>query len=377
MFINKLLRGSTNSLPAYFKDSAGLPITLSTPPIFTFTDANNDVIVTGLCAQDNVDASKWIATFTIPTQVTVTIDEETAYTLTFTASLPNNTTKQISRLYEVAEQNFAVVNNNIPLVVTSDSYFADLLQISYPFQVSRYTVALRNDIGAVFKTYDPVINPTVYATNQKYNIYRFGTNDSLADITNSIRVGGNLQVIWQYVVNGNNYTKINPIYIINAQGFALIQDLRMVLDKYRFVDLDPNLQWHDYELLHFVIKGVQRINATNPPTTFDVTTIPASITYAVSQAALVEACKSWFLAEAQRAFEFQGQDISLTIDRTNYIQTVLDQANSWLDNNLRDLKQSIAIANAYGGRATTTISLSPTANFPGLQSRYWPAARLF
>ena len=376
MFINKLLRGSTKTLPVYFKDSSGAPIVLSSPPTFTFTDFSNTIIVTGICAQDNVDASKWTASFTVPTQVPLTVEEDTAYTLTFSATLPNNTTRQLSRLYEVAEQDFLVLNNNLPIVTTSESYFSDILQITYPFQVSKYTVSLRNDVGYVFRTFAEVNNPSVYASNQKYNVYKFDSGESITSICNSGVVGGNLQVVWNYVVSGQNYVKINPIYIINAVGFSLIQDLRAVLDKYRFMDLDPRLQWHDYELLHFVIKGVQRINATNPPTTFDLTTVPASIHYAVGQAALVEACKSWFLAEAQRTFTFQGQDISLSIERTQYIQTIMDQASSYLSENLRELKQSIAIQGAYGSRAITTISLSPTANFPGLQTRYWPATRL-
>jgi hypothetical protein len=376
MFINKLLRGSSNTVAVYFKDNNNLPLVLSSPPTFSFNDFEGSLLVSGLCIQDNLDSSKWTATFTVPSQATITTSETTAYSLNFTAALPNNTTKQISRLYEVAESNFLVVNNNIPLVTTSDSLFTDLLQITYPFQVSQYTVALRTDLNYIFQTFPTITNPSVYASNQKYNIYRFDSNQILSAITNTSNVGGNLQVVWSYVVSGITYTKINPIYIVNALGFSMMQDLRMILDKYQFVDLDPNLQWRDYELLHFVIKGVQRINSTNPPTMFDLSNVPVSMTYAVGQAALVEACKSWFLAEAERAFDFQGQDISLNIDRTNYIQTIMDNANSWLESNLPSLKQSIAVQAAYGSRAIATISLSPTSNFPGLQTRYWPASRL-
>lgn len=376
MVITKLLRGSSNTLPVFFKDASGLPVVLSTPPSFSFNDFTNAVLVTGTCVQDSVDHSKWTATFTVPSGAAITQDEDTVYSLTFNASLPDNTTRQVTRLYEVIESDFLVINNNIPLLTTSDSAFSDILQITYPFEVESYTVSIRSVTGSGFKTYDLVEDPTVYASNQRYNVYKFTSTDTISDITTNNNVGGDLQVVWHYAVDGQNYVKINPIYVINALGFSMIQDLRMILDRYKFVDIDPNFQWKDYELLHFVIKGVQRINSSNPPTTFDVTNVPVSLTYAIGQAALVEACKSWFLAEGMRAFEFQGQDVSLNIDRTNYIQTIMDTANSWLDNNLRDLKQSIAVQSAYGSRAIATISLSPTSNFPGLQSRYWPASRL-
>lgn len=377
MFINKLLRGSTNTLPVYFKDNSGLPIVLANAPTFKFTDFTNSIIVTGLCVQDNVDASKWTATFTIPSQIPLTTNDETAYTLSFTANLPNNTTKELSKLFEVAEQNFLVVNDNIPIITTGENFFSDILQITYPFTVSSYSVTLRNNIERIFKTFPIVTNPSILTSTSQYNFYRFNSNETLSAITNSTIVGGNLQAVWTYTVNGNNYTKINPIYIVNAAGFDLLMDLRMVLDKYKFTDLDPRLQWQDFELLHFVIKGVERLNATNPPTSYDLTNIPIAAKYAVQQAAIVEACKAWFLAEGQRAFEYQGQDISLNVDRTAYIQTIMDQCNSWLSENLLATKQSLAVAGAYGSRAITTISLSPTSNFPGLQARYWPASRLF
>lgn len=377
MFINKLLRGSTNSLPVYFKDTNGLPIVLATPPQFIFSDFNNATIISGLCVQDNVDPSKWVATFTIPNQVTVTTNEETAYTLTFNASLPNNTTKQISKLFEVAEQNFLVINENIPIVTTADSIFTDMLQITYPFTVSSFKVSLRNDIDRIFKTFDEVQNPQVFSSNQYYNVYRYNSNQIISSIMQTQLVGGVVQAVWEYVVNGNPFTKINPVYIVNAAGYAFINDLRMVLDKYKFVDLDPRLQWQDAELLHFVVKGVERLNASNPPTAYDLTKVPIAAKYAVYQGALVEACKAWFLAEGQRTFEYQGQDISLNVDRTQYISKIQDDANAWLSENMRELKQSLAVQNAMGTRATATISLSPTSNFPGLQARYWPASRLF
>lgn len=376
MIINTLLRGSSNTLPVYFKDAAGLPIVLASPPTFSFNDFNSVVLATGTCVQDNLDASKWTATFTVPTGVDLTISEETAYSLTFTANLPNNTNKQVTKLYEVAEENFTVLNNNIPILTTADSIFADILQINIPFEVDEYQVSLRTEIGASLVDFAAVLNPPIFASSKEYNTYQFVANDTLGNLINMPQVAGNIQAVWKYEVNGTTYTKINPIYILNALGFSMVQDLRMTVDRYKFIDLDPNMQWKDFELLHFVLKGIQRINSSNPPSSFDVTNMPVSLTFAVGKAALVEACMAWFLAEGMRAFEFQGQDVSLNIDKTQYIQTVMDQANSWLDNNLRESKMSTMVAASMGSRAMATISLSPTANFPGLQSRYWPASRL-
>lgn len=377
MIINKLLRGSSNNLSTYFKDSDGLPIVLSTPVSFSFADFNNEVLVTGTCIQDNVDASKWTATFTVPSGTVVTTDDATTYSLTWTASLPNNTSKEVTRLFEVAEENFVVVNNNLPLLITADSVFSDFLQITKPFTVDSYTVAVRTDISTTnLYVFSEVTSPSIYSYNENYNLYRFQAADNLGNLLDMPNIAGNLQVVWTYVVNGESYTKVNPIFLLNAPGFALIQDLRMSLDRYKFVDIDPNMQWKDYEFLHFAIKGIQRINASNPPSQFDITSLPISLTYAVQQAALVEACRAWYLAEGMRAFEFQGQDVSLNIERTQYIQTVMDQANSWLDNNLSTTKQSVMVTAMMGSRAVATVSLSPTSNFPGMQSRYWPASRL-
>lgn len=376
MLTNRLFRNNSVTLHTFFKDDSGNPIVLASPVQFTFRDFGNDILASGICIQDGLDTSKWSATFTIPSAAPLTIDDQTSYSLTYTASLPNNTNREITRLYEVVEDKFVVVNNNMPIVITADDLFTDALQITVPFTVGSYTIKLTDNAGSLLHQFAPVVAPAITSTDGNYNLYVFQSNTTLGSIIDIGNNAGSLQVYWSYVVNGMTYNKINPIYILNAGGFQLINNLRMTVDRYKFVDLDPNLVWKDYELLHFVLQGILRINSSNPPTAYTMVTLPTALIYPVSQAALVEACRAWYLAEGMRAFDFQGQAVTLNIDRTQYIQAVMDQANNWLDANMSAIKTSVQVASSMGSRAVATISLSPTSNFPGLQSRYWPASRL-
>lgn len=376
MLITKLLKNKVYNIPNYFRDTQNLPIVLATPVNFTVRDFNNILISSGICSQDTIDTSKWTATFTIPTSAPNTIDENSLYTLTYTADLPNNTSKEVSRLFEVQDDIFQVLNESVPLVLTIDMPLKDNLLITQPFTVDSYSVTLRTDDGNILWNDGPFVNPSVYLTNSNYNIYVYQSTSLMSAILNSNQAPGNLQIEWNYVVNGQNYLKINPVYILNSKGFSLVTDLRMTIDKARIVDIDPNMVWRDHEFLHFVLKGIQRINASNPPSTFDINTIPTSLFYAVSQAAIVELCKSWYIALGQKSFDFQGQDIQLNIDLTQYIQTLMDQSNSWLSESLKDTKTSVMVNAATGAKGFTTISVSPSTNLPGYYNRLWPFLQL-
>lgn len=366
MIFNKLLKNKVYNVPAYFKDTVqNLPLVLATPVQFTVRDFNNILIVSGICVQDTIDTGKWTATFTIPTSSPSTIAEDSYYSLTYTASLPNNTNRETVRLFEVQDDKIEILNEGQPLVLTTAMPLKDNLLISTPYTVDEYTISLRDATGAVLYTDGPWINPTIYRSNENYNIYVFQSTTIIQDILNSSTAPGNLFVEWNYKVAGESYLKINPVYILNIHGYNLINDLRMIIDKAKIVDIDPNMVWRDYELLHFVLKGIQRINGSNPPSNFDINNLPTALDYAVSKAALVELFQSWYLALGQKAFDFQGQDIQLNVDITSFIQTMMDQANSWLDNNLKDTKTSVIVAMSRGARGFTTISLSPTSNLVG------------
>jgi hypothetical protein len=65
------------------------------------------------------------------------------------------------------------------------------------------------------------------------------------------------------------------------------------------------------------------------------------------------AIQSQYLAEGEKAFEFQGAAISLNVDRTQYLDTAQATIQSRLDAELQLIKTNLIIKGVIGGAGDT------------------------
>lgn len=63
----------------------------------------------------------------------------------------------------------------------------------------------------------------------------------------------------------------------------------------------------------------------------------------------IEALRAQYLAEGEKAFDFQGQAISLNVDRTQYYQGMADAIQQGLSDSVRDYKKNLQIKGITSG----------------------------
>jgi hypothetical protein len=98
----------------------------------------------------------------------------------------------------------------------------------------------------------------------------------------------------------------------------------------------------------------------------------------------IEALRSQYMAESEAAFDFQGQAISLSIDRTQYYEALASAIEIQIQEPMRTLKQNLGKRGALAGDGnvdptqlrqgaigTIGISLSPVSNLRPFNANYW------
>jgi hypothetical protein len=94
-----------------------------------------------------------------------------------------------------------------------------------------------------------------------------------------------------------------------------------------------------------------------------------------------------YMAEGSLAFDFSGQSVSLNIDRTTYIESMLGRLDTMVENQVKPVKRLLAKNGITSGDGSigskamnsnfglTRLTMAPTTRFfNGYQrnfSRYW------
>jgi len=335
------------------------PFCATEPVTYKVYSYDNIFILQGSAIQDNIRPSDWYANFVIPEGSPVPNDTNNEqYYIEFFAT---NTTQQLQ-----SKQYFQVVDNAEPV-----SYDSSVLTIKgqsitdnliTSLRVTSYTVSIQDDTDRVLYTATNNDPQSVLKNNCYVTKINMGSQPSITD--NGIGFFPYL-VIYTYETEDNiTNTEVHTLYVMNSKMMLLVNNMRRYLDKARNYDIDPSLRWTDLELAHFVMSGINRYNSSLPTITgFTATNFPTQHTYLLEKCAEHEALNALYLAEGMRAFNFTGASTSLEVDRTQYIQTKMDEIGSWLDNNLIQAKSLLIRTMTGNGR--TNIQLTSVTNFRG------------
>ena len=158
------------------------------------------------------------------------------------------------------------------------------------------------------------------------------------------------------------------VYVINASISNAIEDSRMFVNKakstlFGFADMmfDTNT------LIGFLRRGMDMFNAAGGvPTTYDMTDATGGVRDYWMGYAEVVMLQAQALAEGEKAFDFQGQAIQLTVDRTQYYNQLADSTLQRLETSVRPYKTALAIKGGTGGTGNVTAPGAFRGNMPKL-----------
>lgn len=368
MAIGTAVLGIASTADFYAVDSDGASVTLDGSPTWSILDDSSEVVVSGTGSQDLSVANHWSTVFTLPTNIPVT--DDLLYTIVWSATSESGTAVLFTEQFKVA--NVIEVGADEPGVLVLQGHrFTDFIETEAP--LDEYTVSITDVNNNVLYTTTSDSSPVGSVVNSKYH-YRVRV-----PIVSKLTAAGaglfNYSIIWEMVYpTGPSSMEVHQLYVITPRTMSIISNLRLLLDKARNRDINVNLRWTDTELAAFIAMGIQRINGAPPQfTNWTIESVPKQLTDLVLKAAEYEAFNSLYLAEGMAAFDFQGQAVSLSVDRTKYIDTLRKDLGDWLTNAIYQAKRLYAFSEGPGA---LSIGVSTCTNIPIRVSNSIMAARL-
>jgi len=355
-----------------FFDDDGEPVDFAAAPTYEVVDHEGDLIVNGTGVQDQNASERWVATFVMPDGAPATDDPDSFYVIRWKgkdADDNRNTAREKFRVSDGLDENEAPIQ---PIVV-----------LQKDDETTDYFKAEKEVANVVISIVDPIANSETTIHDDSVDLDRTvgGVRIYKYDIDLSEKFSNPGVVVrqlhWEVEFDdGEQEREVHELYVITPIVLKFISDVRRKIDKGQTWNLNPALRIHDWEIIAHLLYALDRINSLPATvTSWDLNTISSikGNTHLIDLTC-VEILRAQYLAEGMSAFNFSGQSTQLDSDRTQYIQGMIDQINTDLEEKIRKFKKGIV--RASGG--VLSINIGPSTNYPALlDSGMYLRARLF
>lgn len=181
---------------------------------------------------------------------------------------------------------------------------------------------------------------------------------------------------WNTSTPGNVFRETAKMFLLTASMLTAIEDVRMQVMKARTTLLGFNDTLFDTStIISWLRRGRDMFNgAGGVLTNFDFTEASGGIREFWLRFSEVAMLRAHALAEGEKAFDFQGQAISLTVDKAQYYTQLADSLQSQLDNDSRPFKLALKTSGISGG--TGNMDKARSWNVPLLGIAVTPASSL-
>jgi hypothetical protein len=377
-FIDTVTQGQQVTFSADFYNTDDTPFVVSTPVTWVIRDNNNNMVMNGTAAQDNVNAALWTAIINIPDSVPVSNVGE-RYSILWVATgttppgLSQPSIQQQSSYFQVTGATdfdfFELDRMQLENTALSDS-----IALPSGSSITSMQVQLLDQYGNIIFDSSALtgsdIPEGVNLDGQVIYTYAGTQPVALMTVTNA----GALPFVisWKYTLNNIVEQEYHFLYVVNAKMMITVNSLRRTIDKARQQNPNPVLQLTDMDLVEYVNQGIALLNAAKPcVTSFNISSLPDVFFYPLINAAAYCALSAQYLAEGQAAFEFNGQSVSLSVDRTQYTDTALSRFTSYIEDQLPSTKRMWNRSTGGTGQPVGSLGINfgPSTGFIGFDSR--------
>lgn len=371
----KVTKGKSVTVRTSFK-RRGIPLNFAQPPVWKVYNSDNQVIQSGVAA---ADGTRWAATFTIPTSYIVpdgAEDLEIEF-IGYSGTNEYSRSKEVELIDEGENYRTNLVYNTI-----IPTKLVDSVVLPYP-ELEYIKVRVATPYATELYLHPTIMSPTY--TSKLTSGYEYRFDIGIPDLTRAKDYTEPVQLLVEAKPPGAEpHIEVHPVYVLTASNATLVNSLQQYLDKARLVEIDPSLQWHTDEYLHYLNEGIGYINSFGEPATYwTVGAYPSSLRALLIYAASWHGLNARYMAEGFNAFEFAGANTNLNFDRRDVIATKMNELQGILDSRLPAARA--AAVRAYGvgkppddsGQINNTaansgvlgISLGPMNNFYHLRNR--------
>jgi hypothetical protein len=168
-------------------------------------------------------------------------------------------------------------------------------------------------------------------------------------------------IIWKYWASNNAsvvYQERADLFIVNPAILGAVHDMKAKVNKARTTLYGrPDLLYPVPTCLTWLRRGGDAFNgAYGQFTNFTFTNALGIIREMWLLEAELAAIQSQYLAEGEKAFSYQGAQISLEVDRTSYLDTAANAIQSRLDNELKSIKTNLIIKGNTSGDGSANVT---------------------
>lgn len=149
------------------------------------------------------------------------------------------------------------------------------------------------------------------------------------------------------------------LWYVSSQIMLGMSHLEDFLNKSRIENVIPELRYTDGDLLSYLERGLYMFNRVGYPTAFNGTNMQGILFDAWLICSSYWALSAQLLAEGSLAFDFNGQGVSLNVDRTPQLDSALGRVESQIEQHVVPLKKllnSQGITKGDGSVGATSLN---------------------
>lgn len=335
MIPNRVKAGSSFTAYVDFFDDNNNSIIATSPVTYAIRDADKNLIIEGTAQQTN-QPERWQVNISLPDDIT-----SGGYSITW------NIKSQAGS--ERLTENFEVLNQ-APNYREIDQLLPEGAPVSDTLVVGRDQIVTNCSAKIVTPEGTPIYSTTDFETStdgtRKYLSFKSAT--AVPQLLAGDSVMAMYIIVWDFTLDGERQTEYDFIYVANYKVIAYIRELKRKIDKAAIQHPNPNLRYNDVDLAAYLNKGLQWINAQPPTqTAWTVASIPDILYSYLLDAAAYEAIDSRLNAEGEAAFNFNGQPITLEVDRTGFLESALSRYENRLQN-INAVKKNMVMSGGGG-----------------------------
>ena len=286
-------------------------------PMYTVLDSNSNLITTGTGTLGTNNL--WGCEFSIPLDAVLS---ENKYVITW-LFIDNAGKEFISAEYFDVTSNYEVYAKETQLLALQNSSLQIFTALP---KTTRPSVTIYSGDQVVLN--DSASSAGVF--NDTY-LFKF-------TIPEYVLVDPEYSILWTQGLD-QFYQKLN---VITISTMLRVSDIRMYLDKVH-KDLNMYVGYRDSDLCFHLNRGLDLINSFKPITNWSLLGFSAGgpqqlASYGLTAAACYSALNAQYLAEGDLAFDYSGQPVQLSVDRTQYIESQIGRLWDYLTTEFKPFK---------------------------------------
>jgi hypothetical protein len=229
----------------------------------------------------------------------------------------------VSEYFEVVDPDGIEVEHGVEVAYMKGGRLSDTLILEHA--ADEVTVSVQLLDGSVLVPDTEIDVGTVSHHGGAY-VYKF-TSSAPVD-TRTLATLGVGSIVWSYTLQDAMLPQqeLHPFYTVTPYAADFANAIRKIVDKARIGDTNNYLDVTMTDLMHAVIRGADYVMQSEPLMTgFALDQLPRMLRDYIIKAGAVDLLRAQYLAEGMSQGDFQGLGVQLNVDRTQYLDGLINQ----------------------------------------------------